>query len=89
MEMEIPKDIKEMADTGENKVKTVPAQQVAYTVHKGPYDQIGEVMQKLSMWVFQQGYEIVGPPQEVYHTRPDLLPPEEWITEVRWPIKKK
>ena len=85
----VPQDIKEMAESGAASVKEVPAHQVAYMVHKGPYDQMGQVFQKLSMWIIQQGYEIVGPPLEVYHTRPDQLPPEEWVTEVRFPIKKK
>ena len=85
----VPLEIMKMAESGEANVKEVPAQYVAFMVHKGPYDQMGQIFQKLSMWISQQGYEIAGPPQEVYYTRPDQLPPEEWITEVRFPIKKK
>ena len=57
----VPQDIKEMAESGATKVKEVPAHQVAYTVHKGPYDQMGQVFQKLSMWIIEQGYEINRP----------------------------
>ena len=38
--MELSKDIFELAESGDKKVKEVPVNQVAYCVHKSSYDQI-------------------------------------------------
>jgi len=34
------------------------------------------------------GYEIVGPATEVYLSNPAETPPEELLTEVRFPVRK-
>jgi len=43
-----PKEILDMAEKKEVKAKTTRPQLVAYTVHKGPYSQLGEVFKKVA-----------------------------------------
>ena len=70
-------------------VKRVEGVEVASTMHKGPYDQIGALYGALAGWIAENGYEIAGPPEEVYLSDPDKTPPEELLTEVHFPVKKK
>ena len=69
-------------------VKKVETKEVAATMHKGPYDQVGPTYQALTGWIAENGYEIVGPAEEVYCSRPNT-PPEELLTEVRFPVRKR
>ena len=43
----------------------------------------------LVQWLIGQGYAIAGPPEEVYFSDPDEVPPEEYLTEVRFPVSAK
>lgn len=70
-------------------VKSVEAVDVASTMHKGPFDQVGVVYGALVGWVMENGYEIAGPSEEVYLTDPANTSPEELLTEVRFPIRGK
>lgn len=59
----------------------------AVTVHKGPYDRLGEAHAAMEAWFAEQGLQPGGPPVEVYLTDPGEVPdPAEWLTEIRWPI---
>lgn len=67
-------------------VKHTGERMVAYAIHKGPYEQLGEVYEPLVQWLTAQGYAVAGPPEEVYFSDPDQVPPEEYLTEVRFPV---
>jgi effector-binding domain-containing protein len=67
-------------------VKHTGERTVAYAMHKGPYEQLGEVYEPLAQWIAAQRYAIAGPPEEVYFSDPDEVPPEEYLTEVRFPV---
>jgi effector-binding domain-containing protein len=69
-------------------VRLNPAMLVAYTMHRGPYENVAETYEKLDHWVAAEGYAMAGPPQEVYFSDPNEVPPEEYLTEVRFPIVK-
>lgn len=61
---------------------------VARTIHKGPYDGLREAYAALEKWIAAEGLEMAGAPWEVYLTDPGELPnPEEWLTEILWPVK--
>ena len=34
----------------------------------------------------QEHLELTGEPREIYWTSPDDVPPEEWLTEIQFPI---
>jgi effector-binding domain-containing protein len=70
-------------------VKKVEGAEVAATTHKGPYDQVGATYGALAGWIAENGYEIVGPSEEVYLSDPDKTPPEELLTEIRFPVRKR
>ena len=76
-------------DAGGMGIKKVPGVEVASTVHKGPFDEVGKIYGMLGEWINANGYEIVGAPEEVYLSDPSSTPPEELTTEIRFPVRKK
>ena len=69
-------------------VQLVPAMTVASTTHIGPYDTIAPTYAALADWVSHQGYRMAGPPAEFYFSDPKEVPPEEYVTEVQFPVEK-
>lgn len=62
----------------------------AKSVLKGSYSELTSVYAKLREWVENEGYELVKSPYEVYVTAPDQAAvPEDIVTEVYFPVKKK
>ncbi|WP_315118468.1 GyrI-like domain-containing protein [uncultured Clostridium sp.] len=62
----------------------------AKSVLKGSYSELTSVFAKLREWVENEGYELVNSPYEIYLTNPyEIKVPEENITEVYFPVKKK
>jgi AraC family transcriptional regulator len=70
-------------------VKHLDAVQVATTMHKGPYDEVEETYKALLAWITAHGYEIIGPPEELYYNEPAKTLPGELLTEIRFPVCKK
>ena len=70
-------------------VKKVEGAEVASTMHKGRFDQVGNTIPALEAWIAENGYEIAGPYEEVYLSDPGKTMPEELLTEVRFPVKKR
>ena len=62
----------------------------AMTVHRGGYSTLSEAYGAIVSWIIENGYEIVGAPFDLYiKTQFDSLSPEDWETEVYFPIRKK
>lgn len=59
---------------------------MATTMHQGPYEQITPAYHTLAGWIEQNGYEIAGPPREIYLNDPQTVPPEELLTRVEYPV---
>jgi effector-binding domain-containing protein len=70
-------------------VKHAPEHLVATATHFGPYEAIGETYYPLMDWIGGHGYEIAGPPEELYFSDPEKVPPSEYVTEVRFPVMKR
>ena len=88
--LEPPEEIKRMAETGETGVKTVPAQEVAFLVHKGPYSGVQDSQLKLMRWIADNGFELMGPGVAIFHN--DLIitrSEEDLVTELQVPVRKK
>jgi effector-binding domain-containing protein len=66
----------------------VPAQLVAATVHRGPYDEIAPAYHTVSGWLAEHGHQIAGPPRELYLNDPGEVPAEKLLTEVQWPVAR-
>lgn len=64
--------------------------QCAMTVHKGGYSTLSEAYGAIVSWIMENGYEIADAPFELYiKTQFDSYSPEEWETEVYFPVRKK
>lgn len=59
---------------------------VATTVHLGPYEKISPAYQTLAGWIADNGYEIAGPPREIYLNDPTRVAPAELETRVEYPV---
>lgn len=70
--------------------KQINAGLCAVTVHKGPYSSLPEAYGALTSWIADNNYEWNGAPYEFYiKSQFDSLSPEEWETEIYFPIKSK
>ena len=70
--------------------KTLPGQFCAMTIHKGPYSSLHDAYGALVEWIAQSEYECCGAPYDIYAKGSlQMLPPEQWETEVYIPIRKK
>jgi effector-binding domain-containing protein len=70
-------------------VKQVATIKVAATMHKGSFETVGKTYEALVGWIMQNGYDIAGPSEEVYISDPSKTPPQELLTEVRFPVRKR
>ena len=58
-------------------------------IHRGPYSELSSTYSRIVQWVEENGYQIAAPPYEVYVTDPATTPaPEDYITEIYFPIQK-
>jgi DNA-binding transcriptional MerR regulator len=66
---------------------TLPAIELATTVHHGAHDDIGVTYGRLGAWVVDHALAVDGPIHETYLVGPrDDPAPESWRTEIGWPI---
>ena len=87
----IAEDIAEVPASapGDVGVVKLPAKTVASAMHKGPYDTVGPTYEALTAWASGQGYEICGPPAELYYSDPALVAPADYMTEIQFPVCKR
>jgi effector-binding domain-containing protein len=58
--------------TGRVQASALPAGRAAVTIHRGPYDGLGEAHQAVVEWCAEQGLDRAGPRWEIYgHHRDD------------------
>lgn len=74
---------------GNIKIKKIPAQEVLYMVHKGPYREVGPAYAALFQHAKEKGYIPKGCPIEIYLNDPAKVKESELLTEVQLPAKKK
>jgi effector-binding domain-containing protein len=88
--LEPPQEIKDMAESGEVKVKKTQPQEVVSTVMKGSYAGVQDGFLMLMRWVAENGYELMGPGIAVFHNDLVIVGNEEdLITELQFPVRKK
>lgn len=77
------------ASEGEVGVQQVAGGEYARTVHRGPYEELGETYARLcGEWIPAQGREIRGAPSvEIYLNDPRSTPPAERLTEIYIPLE--
>ncbi len=70
----------------EVKIETWEYGAVAQILHIGPYDRVKETIDRLQQFITANGYEIAGPHEEEYQSRPDA---KVIKTLIRYQVKKK
>lgn len=69
---------------------TLPAGLVATAVHVGPYEALGTTHAAIETWLAEQGHVAAGGPWESYVTDPGEEPdPQQWRTQLYWPVEGK
>ena len=68
--------------------RQVPGGTVAVTVHHGPYLEIASAYHVLTAWITEHGYEMAGPPREIYLSDPQTVAPEDLMTRVEFPVPR-
>ena len=62
----------------------------ATTTHHGAYSNLGDAYGAIVQWLTEQEYEITGSPYEIYRkTQFDRLPPDQWETDIFFPVRKR
>ena len=72
-------DIKE---TNEVRYYQLPAVKVVRTLHRGPYEKVGDTYGRIFQWMEENGREVKGPYREYYLNDPSQVPKEDILTEV-------
>lgn len=91
VDVEIQSTVKGTYNNTEHVVfKTVPEVEIASATYKGSYEQLTIVNHAVANWVNDNGYEFNGAMFCIYHVSPaQTQNPDELVTEVCYPIKKK
>lgn len=67
-------------------IEDVPAQKVAFTtLLGGDFSKLPEIYMALFQYIQKEGLQMAGPPREVYVEFCEETP-DEWVTEVQWPV---
>lgn len=70
-------------------IEEIPAGDVASITYMGDYKNSMNAWDDLMKYAQAEGYTWAGAPMEVYIVTEDQTEnPEEWVTEVRWPVVK-
>jgi AraC family transcriptional regulator len=71
---------------GRAAVENLPGCKAATLRFTGPFDSLEQKYQRLAAWVMGNGYQFADAPREVYVRWGEEIPPEEWITEIQFPV---
>jgi effector-binding domain-containing protein len=68
-------------------LRYIPAGKKATAFHKGTYQEIGPLYEKLADFINKKGYEPTGVVYEYYYNSPEAIPESELLTKVEFLIK--
>ena len=83
----VPKETKLISE-GKAAVEVLPEHEMAYLTIYGTYETLEKVYSRLNAWITQKGYSLVDAPREVMVKYNESVSPQDWITEVQFPIKR-
>lgn len=67
----------------------MPETEAAVVAFQGKYSQIGDINRYIYHWIVENGYRISGKAFNIYYISPgNELNPENYVTEICYPIKK-
>jgi effector-binding domain-containing protein len=71
-------------------MKSLPAAESAAMMARGPYGKADvEALGALMAWIGTSDYEVTGPPRIVYYHSPQMTVPEDMVSEVFIPVRKR
>ena len=90
VDVEVQKDVKgSYKDTEHVCFRILPEITVACATCKGSYEQMGGINAAVVAWVADNGYVFDGPMFNIYHVSPhETSNPDEYVTEVCYPVRK-
>lgn len=91
VDVEIQMDVRgSYHDTEHVVFKTEPEVEIASATYRGSYEQLIGVNHAVAEWIRDNGYDFDGAMFLIYHVGPDKTQnPDEYVTEVCYPIRKK
>ncbi len=69
-------------------IQTLSGGLMAYTIHTGADLFLGQAYAALYRWMKDSGYQVIGPPRLVYLQHGEHLDPNQYLTEVQFPVEK-
>jgi len=85
--MTVYRPVRSPRASGRIDVITLPAVELAVTIHHGPHDDIDVTYGRLGAWVVKHTLAVNGPVSETYLIGPrDTGEAGQWRTEIGWPI---
>jgi Predicted transcriptional regulators len=89
-DLEVCIPVNKELDTPAIKTRVLKGGLFAHTTFVGPYSEIGEAYAELTDWIFKNSYKIIGAPFDKYIKGAESnCSPDEFVTEVYFPIIKK
>ncbi len=79
------RDSRAQGDSGVT-IRLQPPQTVLYAVYRGPYEMIGEAINRLYNLARQRGLCPCGPVSTGYLNDPASVSPDHWLVEIRLPV---
>ncbi len=70
-------------------IRTLPAGLMASTIHTGNDLSLGQAYAALYRWIKNNDYKVISPPRLVYLQRGEQMPPDQYVTEVQFPVGKQ
>ncbi len=70
-------------------IRTLPGGLMACTIHTGDDLFLGQAYAALYRWMKDNGYQVIGPPRQVHLRRGEHLDPNQYVTEVQFPVEKQ
>jgi DNA-binding transcriptional MerR regulator len=70
-------------------VRTLPAGLIASTIHTGNDLSIGQAYAALHRWMKDNAYKVIDPPRQVRLHRGEQMHPNQYVTEVQFPVEKQ
>lgn len=70
--------------------RELPEMEYASVTFEGSYDKISEISETLASWMRERNFVFAGPMFDIYHIGPhETQNPDEWVTELCAPIRKR
>ena len=90
VDVEVQKDVKGCyKDTEHVRFRKLPEITVACATCKGSYEQMDGINAAVAAWVADNGFIFDGPMFNIYHVSPhETSNPDEYVTEVCYPVRK-